>query len=63
MYLLSLTELARVPFSLVDEINQGMDPRAERAVHNQLVEVTCHAEAGQCVRANTILSHYAQATH
>lgn len=63
MYLLSLTELARVPFSLVDEINQGMDPRAERAVHNQLVEVTCRAEAGQCVRANTILSHYAQATH
>ncbi|WFD36657.1 Structural maintenance of chromosomes protein 5 [Malassezia cuniculi] len=49
MYLLSLTELARAPFSLVDEINQGMDPRAERAVHNQLVEVTCRQDAGQCV--------------
>jgi hypothetical protein len=24
-----------------------MDPRAERAVHNQMVKVTCHKEAGQ----------------
>lgn len=47
MYLLSLTELAHAPFALVDEINQGMDPRAERAVHNQLVEVTCRADAAQ----------------
>ena len=47
MYLLSLTELAHAPFSLVDEINQGMDPRAERAVHNELVEVTCRADAAQ----------------
>lgn len=47
MYLMSLTELARAPFSLVDEINQGMDARYERAVHNALVEVTCTAESGQ----------------
>lgn len=47
LYLLSLTELARSPFSLVDEINQGMDPRAERAVHNQMVERTCRPDAGQ----------------
>ncbi|WWD18357.1 hypothetical protein CI109_102807 [Kwoniella shandongensis] len=46
-YLMSLSEMSRTPFSLVDEINQGMDQRAERAVHNQLVEVTCESDAGQ----------------
>ncbi|WVQ72935.1 hypothetical protein IAR50_002497 [Cryptococcus sp. DSM 104548] len=46
-YLMSLSEMSRTPFSLVDEINQGMDQRAERAVHNQLVDVTCGAAAGQ----------------
>ena len=47
MYLMSLTELARAPFSLVDEINQGMDQQRERSVHNGLVEVTCKDDAGQ----------------
>ena len=47
LYLMSLTEHARAPFALVDEINQGMDQRAERAVHNSLVEVTCHSDSGQ----------------
>ncbi|EJD01702.1 P-loop containing nucleoside triphosphate hydrolase protein [Fomitiporia mediterranea MF3/22] len=47
MYLMSLTELARAPFSLVDEINQGMDAQYERAVHNSLVEVTCQPDSGQ----------------
>jgi chromosome segregation ATPase len=46
---MSLTELSRSPFSLVDEINQGMDQRAERAVHDQMVEVTCKDTASQCV--------------
>ena len=44
---MSLTEHARAPFSLVDEINQGMDARAERAVHNSLVDVTCKQDSGQ----------------
>lgn len=62
---MSLTEYARAPFSLVDEINQvcvkvygtpfffssfpsqGMDQWYERAVHDQLVKVTCKAESGQ----------------
>ncbi|KAF9236197.1 P-loop containing nucleoside triphosphate hydrolase protein [Melanogaster broomeanus] len=47
LYLMSLTEEARTPFSLVDEINQGMDQRAERAVHNSMVEVTCKPDSGQ----------------
>ncbi|KDR84246.1 hypothetical protein GALMADRAFT_703330 [Galerina marginata CBS 339.88] len=47
LYLMSLTEEARAPFSLVDEINQGMDQRAERVVHNSMVNVTCQAESAQ----------------
>ncbi|CDZ98809.1 Structural maintenance of chromosome protein SMC5/Spr18, SMC superfamily [Phaffia rhodozyma] len=47
MYLMSLIELSNAPFSLVDEINQGMDQRSEREVHNQMVRVTCHKDAGQ----------------
>ncbi|CAD6565919.1 MAG: Structural maintenance of chromosomes protein 5 [Cyphobasidiales sp. Tagirdzhanova-0007] len=44
LYLISLLELSKVPFSLVDEINQGMDQRAERAVHNQLVQAVCEKD-------------------
>ena len=70
---MSLTELSRSPFSLVDEINQGMDQRAERAVHDQMVEVTCKDTASQCVSPSThmherrltlalqVLPHHAQA--
>lgn len=31
-YLMALQSLARAPFRVVDEINQGMDPRNERSV-------------------------------
>jgi structural maintenance of chromosomes protein 5 len=47
LYLLSLTEEARAPFSLVDEINQGMDGKNEKTVHNQMVEVTCRPDSSQ----------------
>ncbi|KAF8967457.1 P-loop containing nucleoside triphosphate hydrolase protein [Flammula alnicola] len=47
LYLMSLTEEARAPFSLVDEINQGMDQRAERMVHNSMVNVTCQSDSAQ----------------
>lgn len=46
-YLLSLTEMSRAPFSLVDEINQGMDQKYERQVHDHMVKVTCSDTAGQ----------------
>ena len=46
-YLMALQDLAQAPFRVVDEINQGMDQRAERAVHDQMVEVTCRATASQ----------------
>jgi chromosome segregation ATPase len=44
---MSLTTLAQTPFSLVDEINQGMDQRAERMVHNSMVDVTCKEDSSQ----------------
>ena len=39
LYLMALQELAAAPFRVVDEINQGMDPRNERLVHSQIVEI------------------------
>ncbi|SCV72678.1 BQ2448_4215 [Microbotryum intermedium] len=47
MYLMSLAELAKAPFALVDEINQGMDQRVERNVHNALVRTTSKPDVGQ----------------
>ena len=44
---MSLTEEARAPFSLVDEINQGMDPRNERMVHERMVEIACREHTSQ----------------
>jgi hypothetical protein len=36
---MSLQSLARSPFRVVDEINQGMDPRNERLVHSRMVAI------------------------
>jgi structural maintenance of chromosomes protein 5 len=38
-YLMALQSLSRAPFRVVDEINQGMDPRNERMVHGRMVDV------------------------
>ena len=49
-YLMALQSLSRAPFRVVDEINQGMDPRNERMVHGRLVEMACSGDgegAGQ----------------
>ena len=44
-YLMSLQSLTRSPFRVVDEINQGMDPRNERLVHSRMVAIaTGHDE-------------------
>ncbi|KXS17350.1 P-loop containing nucleoside triphosphate hydrolase protein [Gonapodya prolifera JEL478] len=47
LYLMSMQELAIVPFRIVDEINQGMDTRNERLVHSQFVEVSCRDSSSQ----------------
>lgn len=40
-YLMALQSLSRAPFRVVDEINQGMDPRNERIVHERMVDIAC----------------------
>ncbi|KAI7872034.1 hypothetical protein BDF14DRAFT_1755553 [Spinellus fusiger] len=37
LYLMSLQALAKAPFRTVDEINQGMDQRNERMIHEEIV--------------------------
>ncbi|KAM3064869.1 Structural maintenance of chromosomes protein 5 [Clarireedia jacksonii] len=46
-YLMSLQSLAVAPFRVVDEINQGMDPRNERMVHGRMVEIACQVHTSQ----------------
>lgn len=46
-YLMALQSLARSPFRVVDEINQGMDPRNERVVHSRLVHIACKKHTSQ----------------
>ncbi|PJF17084.1 Smc5 DNA repair [Paramicrosporidium saccamoebae] len=47
LYLLALQELARSPFRVVDEINQGMDANNERRVHSLIVETATRAAKSQ----------------
>ncbi|RKP11061.1 hypothetical protein THASP1DRAFT_27160 [Thamnocephalis sphaerospora] len=47
LYLMALQQRAKSPFRVVDEINQGMDPRNERMVHQRLVEVSCRPDTPQ----------------
>jgi chromosome segregation ATPase len=46
-YLMALQSLAKSPFRLVDEINQGMDPRNERAIHHRMVNIACQEYTSQ----------------
>ncbi|KAI9033358.1 P-loop containing nucleoside triphosphate hydrolase protein [Hyaloraphidium curvatum] len=46
-YLMAMQTLIKVPFRMVDEINQGMDPRNERLVHAQFVKVSCEEDTAQ----------------
>lgn len=46
-YLMALQSLSASPFRVVDEINQGMDPRNERMVHGRLVDIACASEGDE----------------
>ena len=46
-YLMALQSMARTPFRVVDEINQGMDPRNERVVHHRMVNIACQQHTSQ----------------
>lgn len=48
-YLMALQDLAKAPFRVVDEINQGMDPRNERLVHGRMVEAACRPDTSQYI--------------
>eukprot|EP01127_Copromyxa_protea_P014444 TRINITY_DN4020_c0_g1_i1.p1 TRINITY_DN4020_c0_g1~~TRINITY_DN4020_c0_g1_i1.p1 ORF type:complete len:175 (-),score=36.34 TRINITY_DN4020_c0_g1_i1:161-685(-) len=41
LYLISMQDLTECPFRLVDEINQGMDPRNERMIFQEVVKASC----------------------
>ena len=47
LYLMSLQELSKAPFRVVDEINQGMDPRNERLIHDLAVEAASQKNCSQ----------------
>lgn len=44
---MSLESDAQAPFRAVDEINQGMDPRNERNMHNRMVDIACRKHGSQ----------------
>lgn len=46
-YLMALQSLSTSPFRVVDEINQGMDPRNERMVHGRMVDIACSSDANK----------------
>lgn len=46
-YLMALQDMAKAPFRVVDEINQGMDPRNERLVHSRMVAAACREDTSQ----------------
>lgn len=47
LYMIALQEFTTAPFRVVDEINQGMDPRNERIVHKAMVENACAENTSQ----------------
>ncbi|XP_064902034.1 structural maintenance of chromosomes protein 5 [Columba livia] len=47
LYLMSLQELNKCPFRVVDEINQGMDPINERRVFEMVVKTACKESTSQ----------------
>jgi len=54
LFLLSLQEMARSPFRVVDEINQGMDVHNERRIHSIIVDTATNSSNNP----NTACSQY-----
>ncbi len=48
LYLVSLQNMTKAPFRVVDEINQGMDHINERKVYTSMVKAACQAGTPQC---------------
>ncbi|KAJ1718398.1 Structural maintenance of chromosomes protein 5 [Coemansia biformis] len=47
LYLQSMQDLVVAPFRVVDEINQGMDQRNERLIHEIIVNTACRPGSSQ----------------
>lgn len=47
-YLVAMQSLSKAPFRVIDEINQGMDPKNERLAHAKLVDVMSKKKTSQC---------------
>ncbi|KAJ2161721.1 Structural maintenance of chromosomes protein 5 [Coemansia sp. RSA 552] len=47
LYLQAMQEMVAAPFRVVDEINQGMDQRNERMIHEIVVQTACQPGASQ----------------
>jgi structural maintenance of chromosomes protein 5 len=56
-YLMALQDMAKAPFRVVDEINQGMDPRNERLVHERMVNAACRTNTSQYIPPFTKLTN------
>ncbi|CUM65469.1 uncharacterized protein PRCAT00003110001 [Priceomyces carsonii] len=46
-FIMSLQGLSQAPFRIVDEINQGMDPKNEKMAHRYLVHTACLSQSSQ----------------
>lgn len=46
-FIMSLQGLTDAPFRVVDEINQGMDPKNEKMAHKYLVHTACKSKSSQ----------------
>lgn len=48
LYIIALQDITQCPFRLVDEINQGMDPRNERMIFRQVAKSSSRPGLPQC---------------
>ena len=56
-YLMALQDMAKAPFRVVDEINQGMDPRNERLVHSRMVAAACREHTSQYITLSLFITN------
>ena len=48
LFMISLQDLTACPFRVVDEINQGMDPKNERRIFQEMVLSSSQPKTAQC---------------
>ena len=63
IYLLAMQGLSQAPFRVVDEINQGMDMRNERMVHELIVRTTANTNSQHFLITPKLLRDLTYAPH